>query len=70
MVFLYSFQFDIGPNGIDYAKWFVLNPTSSVLYAGEKSQAVNITFKPDRELIIKDEPILKCQVRERKSDEY
>ena len=59
---LYSFLFDVGPGGQDYSKWFLLNPSSSVLYAGEKPKSVSVIFKPDREVDIMDQPILKCQV--------
>ena len=59
---LCSFLFDVSSEGLDYSKWFVLNPTKNVLYAGEKSQTVSILFKPDREIHIRDEPILRCQV--------
>lgn len=58
----YSFAFDANPDGPMYSKWFILNPLNSILVPGEKSQTVSITFKPDRELLIKDQPILKCQV--------
>ena len=66
IVFIYSsihsFLFDVNPQGLDYGKWFVLNPINNVLYPGEKSQTISILFKPDRELNIKDQPVLKCQV--------
>ncbi len=34
----------------------------STLYPGEKAQSVSITFKATREVVIRDQPILKCQV--------
>jgi len=42
---------------------FTMNPSHSTLYPGEKAQAVSITFRATREVVIKDQPILKCQVQ-------
>ena len=56
------FVFDEGDN---YSKWFTVSPVTNLLHAGEKSQAVSITFKPDQELVLKDKPILICHVRGR-----
>ena len=57
----YRFVFDDGEN---YGKWFTVSPVTNILHAGEKSQAVSITFKPDKELTFKDESILICHVSE------
>ena len=44
------------------AKFFTVSPTHSILYPGDKAQAVSIVFKANREITIKDQAILKCQV--------
>ena len=41
---------------------FTVYPTHSTLYPGEKAQSINITFRAYKEVVIKDQPILKCQV--------
>ena len=58
----YSFQFNLPTGTVDYAKMFNITPSHSTLYPGEKAQAVSIAFRADREVTIKDQPILKCQV--------
>ena len=57
-----SFSFDANPEGPLYSKWLIVHPVNSILVPGEKSQTVSVTFKPDRELSISDQAILKCQV--------
>ena len=42
---------------------FTTSPSHSTLYPGEKAQAISITFRATREVAIKDQPILKCQVQ-------
>ena len=57
-----SFQFDMTAKGIDYSKVFSLNPSHNIIYAGDKPHTVTVIFKPDREIEVKDPPVLKCQV--------
>lgn len=58
----YSFSFDVASNGKDYSNVFRVMPAYSTLYPGEKPQAVSVIFNSNKEIIIQDEHILKCQV--------
>ena len=59
----FAFVFTKASNGKSYADMFRLAPQSSgALYPGEKSMSVNVTFHSTREVTIKDESILKCEV--------
>lgn len=58
----FSFSFNKARNDRSYSDLFKITPATSVLYSGEKSQTVNVVFCSNREVTIKDEPILKCQV--------
>ena len=49
-------------DGVNMAKFFTVSPTHSTLYPGDKAQAVAIAFKANREIVIKEQPVLKCQV--------
>lgn len=42
---------------------FPLNLAKDNLYPGEKSKVVAMVFKPTEELCVKEQSILKCQVR-------
>lgn len=61
----FAFSFNKASNDRNYSDLFKVTPATSVLYSGEKSQTVNVVFCSYREVAIKDEPILKCQVLRR-----
>ena len=46
----------------DYSRQFRVQPSHSTLYPGEKSQAVSVTFKSNKEFAIKDKRVVICQV--------
>ena len=50
-------------DGVDLSKYFTTQPTRGTLYPGEKPTSVFTVFKADQEITIKDQPVLKCQVR-------
>ena len=50
------------PNVPDCFKMFSIVPNHSTLYPGEKAQAVTIAFRPQGEVVLVDQAILKCQV--------
>lgn len=58
----FSFSFTKASDGKNYSDMFRLTPPNSVLYPGEKSQSVSVTFHSTKEVSIKDEAILKCEV--------
>ena len=58
----FSFSFTKASNGKSYSNMFKVAPAHTVLYPGEKSQAVNVVFHSTEEVALKDEPILKCEV--------
>lgn len=45
-----------------YSDLFKLTPSQSTLYPGEKSMSVNVNFYSTKEVTIKDESILQCEV--------
>lgn len=49
-------------DGDDLSKHFVTQPTKGMLYPGDKPIAVTTTFKAEKEITIKDQPVLKCKV--------
>ena len=61
----FAFSFNKASNDRNYSDLFKVTPATSVLYSGEKSQTVNVVFCSNREVAIKDEPVLKCQVLRR-----
>lgn len=48
--------------GVSMSSFFSISPSHSSLFPGDKAQAVSITFRADREIAIKEQPLLKCQV--------
>ena len=48
--------------GVNLSSFFSISPSHSSLFPGDKAQAVSITFQADREIAIKEQPLLKCQV--------
>lgn len=49
-------------DGTNLSKFFSVSPTHSTLFPGDKAQPVSISFKANREIVIKDQPVLKCQL--------
>ena len=58
----FAFSFTKASNGKSYSDMFKLAPMQAALYPGEKSMSVSITFHSNKEVTIKDETILKCEV--------
>lgn len=58
----FSFSFTKASNGKSYSNLFKLNPLQSTLYPGEKSMNVSVNFYSSKEVAIKDESILQCEV--------
>ena len=58
----FAFSFTKASNGKSYSDLFKLNPPQSTLYPGEKSMSVNVNFYSAKEVTIKDESILQCEV--------
>ena len=61
----FTFSFTKASNGKSYSDMFKLAPMQAALYPGEKSMSVSVTFHSKKEVTIKDESILKCEVREK-----
>lgn len=57
-----SFFFEKTSDQKDYTRMFTVSPSHSTLQPGEKAQSVGIVFKATKEVCIKTQPILICQV--------
>ena len=58
----FAFSFTKARNGKIYSDLLKVSPAHAVLYATEKSTNVNVTFHSNKEVSVKDESILKCEV--------
>ncbi|OWK49686.1 Hydrocephalus-inducing [Lonchura striata] len=66
----YSFMLkDAGPRMQDLASHFTVEPKSGVLTASQPGVDVEMIFHPTREILLKNKPILYCQVRDASSGE-
>ena len=59
----YSFSFTKASNGKNYSDMFKLAPPHAMLCPGDKSLSVSVIFHSTKEVVIKDEAILKCKVQ-------
>ena len=61
----YKFEFDPSPQcPSDICNMFAVAPNAGTLQPNDKPLAVNVTFKSNREVWVKEQPILKCKVIE------
>ena len=59
----FAFSFTKASNGKSYSDMFKVSPSHSALYATEKAMSVSVVFHSTTEVAIKEETILKCEVR-------